>query len=101
MEHHVYFWLNEERQNEADRAEFEAGLESLLTLEGVVRGVWGVPAPVAPRPVLDLSWDYALSLTFASVAAHDVYQVDPAHKAFIEAFKPWWAQVRVTDLVAK
>jgi len=27
MEHHVYFWLNEEKQNPEGFAEFEKGLE--------------------------------------------------------------------------
>jgi hypothetical protein len=98
MEHHVYFWLGEDHQNADDRAAFETGLDSLTKLNGVKRGLWSVPAKVAPRPVVDLSWDYALSISFEDVAAHDAYQIDPVHQVFIDSFKPWWSKVLVMDL---
>ena len=101
MEHHVYFWLNEEHHNPADRAAFEAGLDSLFGIATVAGGIWGTPAPVMPRPVIDSSWDYATSMRFASVADQDVYQLDPAHHVFIEHFKDWWAKVLVMDLAEK
>lgn len=101
MEHHVYFWLNEDRKNPADRAEFEAGLAKLLTLKGLVSGIWGTPAPVMERPVIDSSWDYALSMTFESIEAQDAYQEDPDHHVFIDTFKPWWAKVLVMDIQPK
>jgi hypothetical protein len=98
MDHHVYFWLKEERQNAADRAEFEKGLTALFEIQTVVGGRWAVPAKVTPRPVIDQSWDYAISMQFASVEDQDAYQVDPQHEAFIHAFKDWWSQVQVRDL---
>ncbi|MFM2171870.1 MAG: hypothetical protein RI957_2099 [Verrucomicrobiota bacterium] len=98
MEHHVYFWLKEENKNEADRASFEQGLRDLLKLPGLTRGLWGRPAAVMPRPVIDLSWDYALSMSFTDVAAQDAYQVDPDHQRFIDSHKDKWAQVKVMDM---
>ena len=98
MEHHVYFWLKEECNNAVDRAAFEQGLERLLVLPGLESGFWGRPAAVMIRPVVDLSWDYALSMTFASVALHDAYQVDPDHQVFINSHKEKWARVLVTDI---
>lgn len=98
MEHHVYFWLNDDRKNAADRAAFEAGLAALFQLPGVAGGRWSVPAKVEIRPVVDQSWDYALSMTFATLADHDAYQADPDHHKFIDSFKPWWAKVLVMDL---
>lgn len=98
MDHHVYFWLKEEHQNAADRAEFEKGLDALLTSELPKGARWSVPAKVAERPVVDLSWDYALSIQFESVADHDTYQVEPIHQKFIGGFKEWWAKVLVMDL---
>ena len=98
MEHHVYFWLKEENQNAADRAVFEQGLASLFEVDLVAGGRWAVPAKVMIRPVIDQSWDYALSMQFASVEQHDAYQVDPDHNVFINTFKEWWAKVLVMDL---
>ena len=99
MEHHVYFWLKEEFQNEQDRKTFEEGLSSLFEIKDLVAGGrWAVPAPVVVRPVIDQSWDYALTMQFDSVEKHDIYQEDPDHHVFITTFKDWWAQVQVRDL---
>lgn len=98
MEHHVYFWLKEEHRNPDARAEFEQGLESLLRIPTVVSGIWGKPAPVMPRPVIDSSWDYALSMRFESVASQNDYQEDPAHHEFLDRFKDRWTKVLVMDL---
>jgi hypothetical protein len=98
MEHHVYFWLKEENQNAADRAVFEQGLASLFEIDLCAGGRWAVPAKVMIRPVIDQSWDYALSMQFATLEDHDAYQVDPDHKVFIATFKEWWAKVLVMDL---
>ncbi len=98
MEHHVYFWLKEQCKNQQDRESFERGLDSLLKLPGLVGGVWGRPAAVMERPVIDRSWDYALSMTFESVAAHDAYQVDPDHNIFVSEQSPKWEKVLVMDL---
>lgn len=98
MEHHVYFWLKDERKNEADRAAFEKGLDGLFELDLVAGGRWALPAAVMPRPVIDQSWDYALTMQFDSIEKHDAYQIDPDHNVFIASFKDWWAQVQVRDL---
>ena len=98
MEHHVYFWLNDESKSDAERADFEKGLASLFGIDLVKGGHWSVPAKVMERPVIDQSWDYALSMQFDSVEDQDTYQDDPTHHAFIEAHKHRWAQVQVRDL---
>jgi hypothetical protein len=98
MEHHVYFWLKEENQNPADRAVFEQGLASLFEIDLVAGGRWAVPAKVMLRPVIDQSWDYALTMQFATIEEHDAYQVDPDHNVFIGSFKEWWKKVLVMDL---
>ena len=98
MEHHVYFWLKEEHQNEVDRAVFEQGLDALFEIDLVAGGRWAVPAKVIIRPVIDQSWDYALTMQFSTIADHDAYQDDPDHNVFIGSFKEWWAQVQVRDL---
>lgn len=98
MEHHVYFWLKEERKNADDRAAFEQGLQKLFEIGLVAGGRWAVPAKVVERPVIDQSWDYALTMQFANIEDHDAYQVDPDHNVFIGSFKEWWAKVLVMDL---
>jgi hypothetical protein len=98
MEHHVYFWLKEEFKDAASRAAFEKGLSALFKIQLVQGGRWAVPAKVMIRPVIDQSWDYALSMQFGSVEDHDAYQVDPDHNVFIASFKDQWAQVQVRDL---
>ena len=98
MEHHVYFWLKEERKNSNDKAAFEKGLAALFEIPLVAGGRWAVPADVELRPVVDQSWDYALTMTFATLEDHNAYQVDPKHNEFIAGFTEWWAQVRVSDL---
>jgi hypothetical protein len=98
MEHHVYFWLKDEHKNAEDRAAFEGGLAGLFEIPLCAGGRWAVPAPVMPRPVIDQSWDYAITMQFASVEDHDAYQVDADHNVFIERFKPFWERVLVMDL---
>lgn len=98
MEHHVYFWLKEEFKNDADRAIFEQGLDNLLKGDLLLSGRWGVPANVMVRPVVDQSWDYGLTMQFASVETQDAYQEDPDHHVFINTFKSWWENVQVKDL---
>lgn len=98
MEHHVYFWLKGERKNAEDRSSFENALAGLFEIEPVMGGRWAVPAKVEIRPVVDQSWDYALSMQFASLEDHNAYQVYPSHKSFIETYREWWAKVLVTDL---
>ncbi|MCU0777398.1 MAG: Dabb family protein [Akkermansiaceae bacterium] len=98
MDHHVYFWLKAENQHPADRARFEQGMAELFKIPQVAGGRWAVPAKVPERPVCDQSWDYALTMRFASIGDHDIYQDHPGHQHFIGKFKDWWAKVLVTDL---
>lgn len=98
MEHHVYFWLKDEYKNATDRAIFEQGLKALFDIDLVVGGRWAVPAAVVIRPVIDQSWDYALTMQFDDVEKHDAYQEDADHHVFINTFKDWWQQVQVRDL---
>ena len=99
MEHHVYFWLKEERQDEKSIAAFEEGMNALCKSPHLARHYWAKPAATAERPVTDHSWSYAISFKFATMADHDAYQQgDPVHDKFIADFKDWWAKVLVMDL---
>jgi putative ABC transport system permease protein len=46
----------------------------------VAGGRWSVPAKVVVRPVIDQSWDYALTMQFDTIEKHDAYQEDPDHQ---------------------
>jgi len=98
MEHHVYFWLDDSQQTPADRAAFEQGLAGLFEIDLVKGGRWAIPAKVMPRPVIDQSWDYALTMQFDSIEDHDAYQVHPDHQTFIDGHKHRWIKVLVMDL---
>lgn len=98
MDHHVYFWLKEDRKNPADLEAFEKALDALCNIPLMLGGRWAVPAAVTPRPVCDQSWDYALDMQFTSVEQHDLYQDHPDHHAFINTYKECWSRVLVTDL---
>lgn len=96
--HSVYFW-EREGLTSAERAEWEAGLRSLLRIE-TVRGGWiGTPA-ATDRPVIDRSYSYALLLRFADKSGHDVYQEHPVHDVFRERCGRFWKKVLIYDVTA-
>jgi hypothetical protein len=96
MTHTVFFWLRADLGAD-ERAAFEAGLRSLLTIPGATRAVIGKPAATPKREVIDDSYDWALELDFPTLADQDVYQVHPTHVAFVETQKSKWERVRVYD----
>ena len=94
--HCVYFWLKPELTG-AQRAEFRAGVEVLKGIKAVAKVSVGVPAATTKRPVVESSYDVALVVECANVAAEAAYQVDPLHLAFVEQFKSYWARVQIYD----
>jgi hypothetical protein len=94
--HSVYFYLKPELSPAQQEAFFQ-GLESLCAVSHAEAVYIGRPAPLPERPVLDKSYSFALTVLFSDLAAHDRYQVDPLHKAFLEQFRSFWARVQVYD----
>ncbi len=94
--HCVYFWLKP-ALTPAQRAEFRRGVESLAGIKSVEKVAVGVPAATEPRPIIDASYDVALVVICKDVAAHNAYQVDPIHLAFVEKFKTFWTRVQIYD----
>lgn len=94
--HSVYFWLKP-GLTDAQRASFRLGVETLKAIRCVEAVFVGSPAPVPDRPVVDKSFDVALTVVCKDVAAHDAYQTDPIHLAFVEAFKPFFARLQIYD----
>ena len=96
--HSVFFWLKPET-TPAQRAAMRVGLESLRAIKTGEAVYVGTPAALPERPVRDSSYAFALTVVFKDAAAHDAYQVDPLHEAFIHEFRPLWARVQVYDAV--
>lgn len=94
--HTVIFWLKPEI-TEAQRADFRRGLESLVNVKSAEHVFVGTPAATAKRPTIDTSYSFALTIVCRDVAAHDAYQVDPLHVAFVNSFKTFWARVQIYD----
>lgn len=94
--HTVYFWLKPEL-TAAQRADFRRGVESLAGIKAIAAAYIGAPAQTAKRPIIDDSYSVALTVICRDVAAHDAYQVDPIHLAFVERFKTYWVRVQIYD----
>ncbi len=94
--HTVFFWLKPE-VTPAQAADFKRGVEVLGTITHVEKLYVGVPAKVPARPVTERSFAVGLTVICRDVAAHDAYQDDPIHHAFIAKYKDLWARVQVYD----
>jgi len=94
--HSVYFWLKPEL-TAAERARFCAEVKKLAAIGTVEKIYIGAPASVPVRSVTDRTFDVALTILFGSAAAHDAYQVDPVHLAFVERNQASWVRVQVFD----
>jgi Stress responsive A/B Barrel Domain len=94
--HTVFFWLKPDLTAE-QHADFRRGVESLATIKATEKVFVGTPAAVPDRPVIDKSYSVGLTVLCKDIAAHNAYQVDPIHLAFIERCKPYWSRVQVYD----
>ena len=94
--HTVYFWLKP-GLTEVQRAEFHRGVETLGSIAHVERVYLGPPARTPPRALVDQSFSLGLTAVFRDAAAHDAYQVDPVHLAFVARCQHLWTRVQVYD----
>jgi hypothetical protein len=94
--HNVFFTLRKGLDG-IELTEFRIGLESLKFIKHAEAVYIGGPAPVAERPVLIKNYDFCLTVLLKNVAAHDAYQQDPLHRAFLQTHKDKWKRVRVFD----
>ena len=94
--HNVFFTLRKGLDG-LELTEFRMGLESLKHIKHAEAVYIGNPAPVAERPVLVKNYDYCLTVLLKDVAAHDAYQQDPLHQAFLQTHGEKWKRVRVFD----
>jgi len=96
LAHNVYFQLTDAtpiaRQKLVDSC-----YEHLAPIGGIEFFGAGVREEGLVRDVNDQGFDVALHVHFTDRAAHDRYQDDPRHQAFIEANQDNWRAVRVFD----
>ncbi len=93
--HHVLFWLNDKN----DLPEFLNGLNSLSAINNVKYFNVGVAADTHGDKI-ERSYHASLLTIFDDLQAHDAYQVDPIHEAFLTNYvKKFVAKVVVTDSV--
>lgn len=95
--HCVYFWLKP-GLDAPSKEKFTRGLRSLIDIQTVRYGYFGVPADT-DRAIIDRSYSYGLVCAFDSDEGHDAYQVHPVHDAFREECGEMWDQVRIFDFV--
>jgi hypothetical protein len=95
--HTVIFWLRSDLAPAQREAFRQNGLESLRAIPTVASLHVGTPAAIPPRPVVDATYTFAVTILFADIAAHDAYQVHPLHRTFVENFKASWERVQIYD----
>ena len=93
--HVVLFYLKKGLSPE-EVAQFETGVQSLGTIDGLLSFNVGKPAST-DRPVIDKSYDYCLLTTFPDLAAHDHYQEVDIHLKFIRECAHLWERVVIFD----
>lgn len=94
--HTVNFWLKDDLSAQ-ERAAFEAALQSLKNIASAEAVYVGTPAATPPRPVIDSSYDYMLTVLLKDLGAHDAYQADPLHQSFLNDNKDKWQRVHIYD----
>ena len=96
LAHMVYFTLNDPSAENIQKL-IDSSYRNLANIPGVTCFGAGRLVEDLARPVNDRAFHVGLNVVFSSRAAHDSYQQDPNHLAFIAECKPLWAQVRVFD----
>lgn len=96
LQHNVYFYLNDSI-TDAEKIEFEKGLQKLLSIKEIYKSEVGVTGATKAREVTDHDFEYSLFIWFKSMEDYEVYADHPDHMKFIETYKHLWDQVKVYD----
>ncbi|MEM1223022.1 MAG: Dabb family protein [Verrucomicrobiota bacterium] len=94
--HTVLFWLRKDLDG-IELTNFRIGLETLKHIEHADQIFIGSPADTPERKVVDVSYDFCLTVIVKDVAAHDAYQADPIHEEFLKNFASYFRKVKVYD----
>ena len=93
--HVVIVWFKPETPPDV-RQKIEEDSRDLHRIPGVYNLILGQTVP-SDRPIVDDSFDLALSMQFDSVADMDAYVVHPQHQEFLKLAKPNIAKLLVYD----
>ena len=94
--HTVIFWLKNDLSDE-ERSTFFKEVATLGTIPSVEDFHLGTPAQTPKRPVIDDSYDCAVTVVLQDLAAQDQYQIDPILKEFIDTCSSFWERVVIYD----
>jgi hypothetical protein len=94
--HSVFFWLRADL-TASEKAHFKSEVKRLSAIKTIESIYVGLPAALEERSVTDRTFDVALTIVFKDGPAHNAYQTDPAHLAFVERNKASWTRVVVYD----
>tara|TARA_B100000242_G_C42592952_1_gene280391 strand:+ start:200 stop:499 length:300 start_codon:yes stop_codon:yes gene_type:complete len=94
--HTVFFWLKADLSN-ALKEKFAKNIKTLGDIFSVESFHLGTPAPTPKRPVVEDSYDYAITVILKDMDAHNEYQADPIHLAFVDKCKDLWERVVIYD----
>ena len=94
--HTVIFWLKNNLSDE-ERNTFFKEVATLGTIPSVEDFHLGTPAQTPKRPVIDDSYDCAVTVVLKDLSAQEQYQIDPIHQAFIDACSSFWERVVIYD----
>ena len=94
--HTVIFWLKE-GLSEDQRNIFIKEVNTLGGISSVDSFLLGTPAATPKRPVVEDSYDFAITVVLKDMVAHDEYQADPIHLEFIDNCKEMWERVVIYD----
>ena len=94
--HTVLFWLKEDL-DDAQRSAFHEALEALSGTAAAAKVYIGTPAETPKRPTIDDTYDFCLTVLLQDMEAHDAYQLDPLHTAFLEKNRLLWKRVQIYD----
>jgi len=94
--HTVIFWLKNDLSDE-ERSTFFKEVATLATIPSVEDFHLGTPAQTPKRPVIDDSYDCAVTVVLQDLAAQDQYQIDPIHQEFIDTCSSFWERVVIYD----
>ena len=97
LTHHVLFWLKADTTEEQKKA-FKTALNTLEKIETIKSIYIGTPAPIE-RAVVDITYTFSLLIIFDDLAGHDIYQVHPIHKSFLEEFRVHFEKVVIYDAI--